>query len=135
WERVTGDLRRTLAGEVSMEALFAERRPPPAAVSGPVSVAPARVTVDNSVSDRRTVVEVRAPDRVGLLYRVTRALAQAGGDIVTAKIATDLDQAFAVFYVTDRAGRKVEAPASVAALRKAVTAALDAADALDARSV
>jgi [protein-PII] uridylyltransferase len=135
WERVTGDLRRTLAEEVSMEALFAERYPPPAAAPGPVPVAPVRVTVDNSVSDRRTVVEVRAPDRVGLLYRVTRALAQAGCDIVTAKIATDLDQAFDVFYVTDRAGRKIEAPASVAALRKAITAALDAADALDARSV
>ncbi len=37
-----------------------------------------RVTVDNSLSDTHTVVEVKAPDRLGLLYLVTRALAAEG---------------------------------------------------------
>ena len=135
WERLTGDLRRTLAGEVSMEALLTARPPRAPAAPLPKPVARARVTVDNSVSDSRTVVEVKAPDRVGLLYRVTRALAEAGCDIATAKIATDLDQAFDAFYVTDRARRKIEAPAAVAALCHAVAAALDGVDELDARPV
>jgi len=135
WEQLTGDLRRTLAGEVSMEALLTARPPRPPAAPLPKPVARARVTVDNSVSDTRTVVEVKVPDRVGLLYRVTRALAEAGCDIATAKIATDLDQAFDAFYVTDRARRKIEAPAAVAALRQAVAAALDGVDELDARPV
>jgi [protein-PII] uridylyltransferase len=135
WEHLTGDLRRTLAGEVSMEALLTARPPRAPAALLPKPVARARVTVDNSVSDSRTVVEVKAPDRVGLLYRVTRALAEAGCDIATAKIATDLDQAFDAFYVTDRARRKIEAPAAVAALCHAVAAALDGVDELDARPV
>jgi [protein-PII] uridylyltransferase len=80
--------------------------------------------VDNSLSDTHTVVEVKAPDRVGLLYRITRALAEQGLNIATAKVATDRDQAFDAFYVTDAARRRVDAPARIAALREAVARAL-----------
>ena len=90
WEAVTRDLRRALAGECSVEALLAERRPRRPGLVRPSTPGPARVTVDNSLSDTHTVVEVKAPDRVGLLYLVTRALAAEGLDIATAKIATDL---------------------------------------------
>jgi UTP:GlnB (protein PII) uridylyltransferase len=55
---------------------------------------------------------------------VTRALAAEGLDIATAKIATDLDHALDAFYVTDRGGRKIEAPAALTHLREAIEAAL-----------
>jgi [protein-PII] uridylyltransferase len=116
---VAGDLRRALAGEASVEQLFATRRRPVAAGAGPVSVA-----VDNSISDTHTVVEVKAPDRVGLLYLVTRAFADEGVNIATAKIATDRDQALDVFYVTDAARGRIEAPARLDALREAIVRAL-----------
>ncbi|MBI4013744.1 MAG: [protein-PII] uridylyltransferase [Candidatus Rokubacteria bacterium] len=119
WEAVTGALRRTLLGEASVEELFAARRRPGPARGGPVAV-----TVDNSLSDTHTVVEVKALDRVGLLYLITRALAQQGLNIATAKIATERDQAVDAFYVTDAARRKVDAPARLAALRDAITRAL-----------
>jgi [protein-PII] uridylyltransferase len=133
WDRVTGDLRRMRLGEATVEALFAALRPRGAAAPGPGPAAQAGITVDNSVSDSHTVVEIKTPDRLGLLYRVTRALADAGCDVATAKIATDLDQAFDVFYVTDRAGRKIENPADGAALRQALAAALADTDRSDAR--
>jgi [protein-PII] uridylyltransferase len=82
------------------------------------------VTVDNSLSDTHTVVEVKAPDRVGLLHLVTRALAAEGLDIATAKIATDQDHALDTFYVTDRTGRRIEAPEALARLRVALQEAL-----------
>jgi [protein-PII] uridylyltransferase len=80
-------------------------------------------------------VEVKAPDRLGLLYLVTRALAVAGLDIATAKIATDLDHALDAFYVTDRAGRKVDDPLALAHLREAIAAALAEETGSDARAV
>ena len=129
WEAVTGDLRRTLAGAASVEDLLAERRPRRlVAASRAAGPAPARVTTDNSLSDHHTVVEVRAPDRVGLLYLITRALAEQGLDIRTAKIATDLDHALDAFYVADRAGRKIEDPAALERIRIAIEAALGAED-------
>jgi [protein-PII] uridylyltransferase len=94
-----------------------------------------RVTVDNSLSDTRTVVEVRAPDRVGLLYRITRALAREGLNIATAKIATDHDLALDTFYVTDAAGTKLDTRARIEALRDAVAQALEPGDPLRAGAV
>ena len=67
---------------------------------------------------------VKAPDRVGLLHLVTRALAAEGLDIATAKIATDLDHALDTFYVTDRMGRRIEGPDALARLRAALEQAL-----------
>jgi [protein-PII] uridylyltransferase len=61
---------------------------------------------------------------VGLLHLVTRTLAAEGLDIATAKIATDQDQALDTFYVTDRTGRRIEAPGALAELRATLEQAL-----------
>jgi [protein-PII] uridylyltransferase len=135
WEAVTRDLRRALAGACSVDALLDARRPRRAGLVRPSTPGPARVTVDNTLSDTHTVVEVKAPDRLGLLYLVTRALAGEGLDIATAKIATDLDHALDAFYVTDRAGHKVEAPPAIARLRAAVETALAGGPVSDAGTV
>jgi [protein-PII] uridylyltransferase len=134
WEAVTRDLRRALAGECSVEALLAARPGRPGLVR-PSTPGPARVAIDNTLSDSHTVVEVRAPDRLGLLHLITRALAAEGLDIATAKIATDLDHALDAFYVSDRQGQKVEAPAALQRLREAITAALTEEATPDARPV
>lgn len=67
-----------------------------------------RVNIDNSSSDRYTVVDVFAHDRTGLLYAITRTLFELGLSVWRAKIATHLDQVVDVFYVTDRDGTKLE---------------------------
>jgi [protein-PII] uridylyltransferase len=135
WEAVTRDLRRALAGECTVEALLAERRPLRTGLVRPSTPGPARVTVDNSLSDTHTVVEVRAPDRLGLLYLITQALAAEGLDIATAKIATDRDHALDAFYVKGHAGGKVESPEALTRLREAISAALAGEAAPSARAV
>jgi [protein-PII] uridylyltransferase len=120
WEQVTSALRRALRGQVSVEEPFATQHRSLPAPAGAV-----RVSLDNSLSDTHTVVEVKAPDRVGLLYAITGALAQQGLNVATAKIATERDQAYDAFYVTDGAGRKIEAPARASAIRDALRRALE----------
>jgi [protein-PII] uridylyltransferase len=73
------------------------------------------VTVDNTASQFFSVVEVRAPDQVGLLYRITAGLHDLGLDIHHAKIATHPDGALDVFYVWDLSGEKLAASAAEAA--------------------
>ena len=85
---------------------------------------PAKVAVDNDLSDTHTVVEVKCPDRVGLLYLITRTLSRAGLDIGSARIATEIDQAFDTFYVTDRQGRKIEDAEAMNRIREALEEAL-----------
>ncbi len=71
---------------------------------------PPKISVDNRLSDSHTVVEVKCPDRVGLLYAITRTLSALELDIGSARIATEIDHAYDTFYVTDREGRRVEDP-------------------------
>ena len=106
---------------MSVDDLFATQHRSLPAPAGAV-----RVSLDNSLSDTHTVVEVKAPDRVGLLHAITGALAQQDLNVATAKIATERGWAYDSFYVTDGAGRKIEAPAWAAAIRDAIRRALEA---------
>jgi len=77
-----------------------------------------RVNIDNSTSDRYTVLDVFTHDRVGLLYAVTRRLFELGLSVGRAKIATHLDQVLDVFYVTDQAGEKITDPERLEDIRR-----------------
>ena len=80
--------------------------------------------MDNRLSDSHTVVEVKGPDRVGLLYAITTTLAAQGMDIASARIATEIDQAYDTFYVTSREGRRIEDAATMERLRSSLEGAL-----------
>ncbi len=68
---------------------------------------PPQVRLDNSTTERFTIVDIFAIDRTGLLYTVTRQLFELGLSVHMAKIGTHLDQVVDVFYVTDSQGRKI----------------------------
>jgi [protein-PII] uridylyltransferase len=122
WRRTLEALRLVLRGEASVEDLLARRR----AVypSGDGVPGPPKISVDNQISDSRTVVEVKCPDRVGLLYVITRTLSGHGLDIASARIATEIDHAYDTFYVTDRQGRRLEDEAAMARVRESLEDAL-----------
>lgn len=68
-----------------------------------------RVTFDNESSRTHTVIDIETGDRTGLLYDITRAEADAGLDIATARIVTDARRVRDSFYVTLN-GHKIEDP-------------------------
>jgi [protein-PII] uridylyltransferase len=122
WRRTLEALRRVLRGEVSVEELLARRR---AVHPGAEGVAgPPKISLDNQLSDSHTVLEVKCPDRVGLLYVITRTLSAHGLDIASARIATEIDQAYDTFYLTDRQGRRLEDEAAMARVRESLEDAL-----------
>jgi [protein-PII] uridylyltransferase len=121
WARTLEALRAVLTGEQRVETLLAQRR---AAGRPAPEPTPPRITLDNQVSDDSTVIEVKCPDRLGLLYLVTRTLSALALDIASARIATEIDQAFDAFYVNDAKGRKVDEPAAMDAVRAALERAL-----------
>ena len=68
---------------------------------------PTRVLFDNVTSERATILQVFAPDRLGLLYTAAKKIHDLKLGIVAAKIGTYLDQVVDVFYVTDDRGAKI----------------------------
>jgi [protein-PII] uridylyltransferase len=118
---VAGDLRRMLLGRLDVTARL-ERRAraaPPRAAAVPAP----RVTLVDEASQTATVVEVRAHDAPGLLWRVGRALGECGLDVRAARVETLGAEVVDVFYVTDSAGR----PLAGADLRRATVRAVLAA--------
>ncbi|MFQ5893040.1 MAG: hypothetical protein ACE5H5_01880, partial [Nitrospinota bacterium] len=73
---------------------------------------------NNRISDTHTVIEMKAHDRLGLLYLVTRAMVNLGLDIYLAKISTEANRAIDVFYVTDLDGEKVFETDRIAHIRE-----------------
>ena len=122
WKRVESDLRRALDGALAIDVRLQEKvaayesskRRPTAA-----SAARAEVSVDNSISSVATVVEVRAPDGLAVLYRLTEVLARFGIDVRHAKIATLGHEVVDVFYVTRLADEE-----QIAALKAALLASV-----------
>jgi [protein-PII] uridylyltransferase len=109
WPAVEADIVKALAGGVPFETRLADRARQYAGRRGALAATPARtqVTVDTEASATATVVEVRAPDRIGTLYRITRVLADLGLDIRSAKVSTVGHEVVDAFYVVEADGAKV----------------------------
>jgi len=122
WRSTLDALRRVMRGEETVEALLGRRKG--ARSQAETVPGPPRISIDNRLSDTHTVVEVKCPDRVGLLYAITRTLSAHGLDIGSARIATEIDQAYDTFYMSDRQGRRVEDPAAMGRLREALEESL-----------
>src|SRR5262245_34601690 len=85
WERTIEGLRAVVSGEQSVKAQLAQRKGAArASVARPDDaermVSP-KIAIDNRLSDVATVVEVKCPDRLGLLYLITRTLSALDLDI------------------------------------------------------
>lgn len=119
WISVLDDLRRALTGP------YAPPRPGLYCQQVPAAGVPATsVDFDNESSDSFTIIDITAPDRVGLLYRITRSLYELNIDIASAKVSTEGARAMDSFYVTDLLRKKITDPARLGKIKEALLAAL-----------
>lgn len=107
WENVTEDIALALDGRLAIKARLADRE---ATYRRPATTldSDARVEFHLDDSSTATVVEVHAPDSVGVLYRITDAIAELDLDIHRARVQTLTDEVVDSFYVQAPGGGKVE---------------------------
>ena len=109
WQPIAADVTRVLNGELALDARLAERaatyRAPRATTAS--APAPLRVRIDNTASSNATVIEIHAPDQLGILHRITKALADCGLDIRHARVQTLGSEVVDTFYVRTSKGTKV----------------------------
>ena len=77
----------------------------------------ARVRIDNATSDRFTILDIFALDRMGLLYTIARQVYELGLSVHKARIGSHLDQVVDVFYVTDAHGQKISDEQTLTTIR------------------
>jgi [protein-PII] uridylyltransferase len=115
WRSLKADLGHALEHRLAIEARLAERaatyrrrRRTQAAPPGPPSV-----VFDDAASSNATVIVVRAPTKIGILHRISKAIGELGLDIRHATVQTIGMEVVDTFYVraqgqlvTDAAYRK-----------------------------
>ncbi|MDQ1404316.1 MAG: [protein-PII] uridylyltransferase, partial [Actinomycetota bacterium] len=108
WPKIVADLHLALEGRLALDARLAERSRTysPRRRSMP-KPAGAKVTFDDDASSEATVIDVEGPDAIGVLYRITRALADLDLDIRSAKVQTLGSSVVDAFYVRDSEGKKI----------------------------
>ncbi len=125
WHRFARDLKGVVLDQMNVRELIKSRRrdllAKPIARGGEMHT---RVEFDNVVSERYTVIDVRAQDRLGLLYVISSTLSDMDLDVALAKIATEMDQAVDVFYVTEKDGSKVAEGTRMEQIREALVRAI-----------
>jgi [protein-PII] uridylyltransferase len=130
WAAIEADIARTLEHPETLETRVRQRsenerqprRPEAARLAAP------RVLVDNEATPRGSILEVRAPDAVGLLYRVAQAIAACSCDISVVRAVTLGHEVVDTLYVTDSdTGEKLYDSARLRTVERAVLDALSSA--------
>jgi [protein-PII] uridylyltransferase len=104
--RVADTITKALRGQLRLREALAQAKKPEYRVES-FEVEP-RVIIDNTSSNKHTVIEINGRDRVGLLHHLTDALFQLNLNIASAHVTTYGEKVIDVFYVTDLTGAKIE---------------------------
>jgi [protein-PII] uridylyltransferase len=123
---IQADLEGVLSGKVTVEALVAKRPTTPSFIErAKPTVPPTDVRVDNEVSPAFTVLDIFTEDKPGVLFTITRTLAEHGLDIHRSRVGVAADRVADIFYVRDIAtGGKIMDPVRLNNLTDALKQAL-----------
>jgi [protein-PII] uridylyltransferase len=126
-ERIGETIEDVLSGKLRLKDLFANQ-PKPSGWKKAFKVEPS-VTINNTASDKFTVLEIEGLDRPGVLSKIADAMADLSLDIASAHIATFGEKFIDTFYVTDLVGHKIESAQKLSAIkRKLLNAVTPSAD-------
>ncbi len=115
--RIASTIEKSLRGEIKLGTMMPSRTGMDKVRADAFTIAP-EVIIDNSLSNRFSVLEVSGLDRSGLLFDLTRAISSLNLNIGSAHILTFGEKAVDVFYVTDLTGAKLTNPARQAAVKR-----------------
>jgi [protein-PII] uridylyltransferase len=122
WEPIENNLRLALSGRLALDSRLADRAANARPRRATSALAPAAPTVrfDDSASSNATFLEVRAPDMVGVLHRITKAIADCGLDIRHARVLTLGNEVVDSFYVREPNGGRINDEAYKSEISRAI---------------
>jgi [protein-PII] uridylyltransferase len=100
---VQDSIRKVLLGELPLAELLKQRKKP---IKEQTIYS---ALIDDTTSDRFSVLEVSAPDEKGVVYRLASAISSVGWNIHAARISVWGSRARDAFYITDTQNKKVSA--------------------------
>ena len=128
WDSVCVFVQDSVRGRVAIAARLSDRMKTYHLQSSqrfPERVVGTDVKIDNDTSSTATVIEVSAPNGMGLLYQITRALSSLDLNILSAKVQTLGADVVDSFYVLDNGGKKIVDQTHAEEIREAVRHAIE----------
>ena len=128
WDSVCVFVQDSVRGRVAIGARLSERmRTYSLQLSQqyPERVVGTDVKIDNETSSTATVIEVSAPNGMGLLYQITHALSSLDLNILSAKVQTLGADVVDSFYVLDNEGKKISDTAHAEEVKEALKHAIE----------
>ncbi|MGH6859854.1 MAG: [protein-PII] uridylyltransferase [Phyllobacterium sp.] len=118
--RVGRLIEDVLSGKTYVPEMLAARTKPKRAAKA-FKITP-RVDINNTLSNKFTVIEVEGLDRPGVLSEITGVISDLSLDIASAHVTTFGEKVIDVFYVTDLVGHQVTNTARQGRIRKKLLA-------------
>ncbi|MDQ6797498.1 MAG: HD domain-containing protein, partial [Actinomycetota bacterium] len=126
WSRVVSDLRAALEGRLAIDARLAERARAYRRNGRPkIAFGATMVSFDDDASSDATVIDVQTDDGIGVLYRITRALAEFDLDIRSARVQTLGTHVVDAFYARDARGAKITDARTLGEIERSIVHSLD----------
>jgi len=107
WQKVEDEMDRAFQEKLDLDEMIKSRRGRHISKKAHMIKVRTRISLDNKISDLYSVIEVKAQDKVGLLYLITSTLYILGVNIHMAKVSTEGNRAVDAFYVTKEGGTKL----------------------------
>ncbi len=128
WDSVCVFVQDSVRGRIAIAARLSERMRTYSMQleqKYPDRVVGTDVKIDNETSSTATVIEVSAPNGMGLLYQITRALSSLDLSILSAKVQTLGADVVDSFYVLDNEGKKINDIAHANEVKEALKHAIE----------
>lgn len=124
YEKIERDLRLCLSGEMQINIEFKNYQSRWRRLENKLFRKKEKIKIRFEEHDKYTIIDVSAPDRLGLLYQITKSMTDVGLNIYFAKISTKGDDVIDSFYTLDRNLKKI-LPHDYEMIRIALTEAIE----------
>ena len=107
YEKIVNNLKMTIANELQMTKEFSKIKSKWWRLENKLFKRKGKIKIVFEKHDKYTIIDVYSPDRLGLLYQITKKMNELGLSIYFAKINTKADDIVDSFYILDRYKKKI----------------------------
>jgi [protein-PII] uridylyltransferase len=107
YKKIEKDLEKVIKGNLQISSEFNKVRSKWWRLESKLFSRKGKVKIEFEEQDRYTIIDVFSPDRLGLLYKITKKMYELGLSIYFAKISTKADDVADAFYTLTRSGEKI----------------------------
>ncbi len=107
YKKIANDITLAIENELQITREFSQIKSKWWRIENKLFKRKGKIKIEYEKHDKYTIIDVYSPDRLGLLYQVTRKMNELGLSIYFAKISTKADDVVDSFYILDRNRKKI----------------------------